>query len=84
MKNCPWESINDFRSLIEFERFEKWMNDQIAAGEAVEVLVTNPYLGEYAGFDEKQFRHIGSGIIWRLVWPDGPFTGLFERVIDGK
>ena len=80
MKTCPWESIDDFRDLIEFERFEKWMNGQIVAGQAVEVSVTVPYLGEYAGFREKQFCHIGSKTLWRLVWPDGPFHGLFEKV----
>ena len=78
MKNCEWESIDDFHSLIEFERFEKWLNEEITTGKAVETPVTNPYLGEYASFEEKQFRHVTSGKIWRLVWPDVPFKGLFN------
>ena len=77
---CPWEQINDFRSLSEFKQFEKWMNEQIAADEAIEVPVINPYLGHYAGFDEKQYRHVASGKLWRLVWPESPFTGIFESV----
>lgn len=80
MKSCPWERIDNFRSINEFERFEKWMNEKIAAKEAIEVPVIARYLERYAGFDEKQFRHIASGKVWRLVWPDGPFTGLFEQV----
>lgn len=79
MKNCPWKSIDDFRSLIEFERFGKWVDEQVVAGEALEVVVTRPYLDAPA-FREKWYRHAASGEVWRLVWPDGPFTGLFEQV----
>jgi hypothetical protein len=55
------------------------MNEQIVSGEAVEIQVTKPYLDAPA-FQEKWYRHIGSGQIWRLVWPDGPFKGVFEHV----
>jgi len=77
---CHWERIYNFRSLSEFKRFEKWMCEQIAANEAIKLPVINPYLGQYSGFDEKQFRHVASGKLWRLVWPDSPFTGIFEPV----
>ena len=77
---CPWERIYNFRSLSEFKRFEKWMFEQIAANEAIKLPVINPYLGQYGGFDEKQFRHVASGKLWRLAWPDSPFTGIFEPV----
>jgi hypothetical protein len=56
------------------------MCEQIAANEAIELPVINPYLGQYGGFDEKQFRHVASGKLWRLAWPDSPFTGIFEPV----
>jgi hypothetical protein len=79
MKNCTWESIDDFRSLGEFERFGKWMVEQVATGEAVEVMVTRPYLDAPA-FREKWYCHAVSGEVWRLVWPDGSFTGVFEQV----
>ena len=58
----------------------KWMKEQIAANEAIEVPVINSYLGQYGGFYEKQYRHVASGKLWRLVWPDSPFTGIFEPV----
>ncbi|MCZ8208819.1 MAG: hypothetical protein O9270_11590 [Aquidulcibacter sp.] len=79
MSTCPWEKIDDFQALSEFNRFASWMNEQVAAGEAGEILVTAPYL-DATTFEEKWFRHNDSGQTWRLVLPDFPFTGLFERV----
>lgn len=82
MKNCTWESIDDFRSLGEFESFENWMDEQVVSGEAIEVAVTRPYL-DASAFREKWYCHTTSGDVWRLVWPDGPFTGVFEEVSSG-
>lgn len=79
MTACPWESIEDFQSRAEFDRFLAWMNSHVTNGEAIEVEVAAPYLGATT-FMEKWFQHVGSGEVWRLVWPDGPFTGLFEQV----
>lgn len=79
MKNCPWELISDFRSLNEFERFVRWIDEQVAVGEAVETTVIRPYL-DAPSFREKWYRHTPSREVWRLVWPDGPFTGVFEKV----
>jgi hypothetical protein len=79
MKICPWEAITDYRSAIEFDQFVQWMDEQLRVGVAEEVSVQKPYIGATT-FREKWFRHIESGQLWRLVWPDGPFTGLFEQV----
>jgi hypothetical protein len=79
MSDCTWEKIDDFQALSEFDRFAFWINEQVANGQAVEVAVTAPYL-DATSFEEKWFSHKGSGQVWRLVWPDFPFTGLFERV----
>ena len=79
MTNCIWEPIDDFCSRGEFERFENWIGKQVASGEAIEVAVTKPYLDAPA-FTEKWYCHAASGDVWRLVWPDGPFTGVFEEV----
>lgn len=76
---CPWEAIDDFASLSEFNRFVSWIDEQVVIGQAVEVEVAAPYL-DAPSFTEKWYRHPDSGETWRLVWPDGPFTGLFERV----
>ena len=75
MMKCPWEKINDFRSLLEFNRFVHWVSENIA----MEIPVKSPYAGA-TSLDEKWFIHIDSGEVWRLVWPDPPFTGVFEQV----
>lgn len=79
MNICSWEKIDDFQSLVEFNRFVVWMEEQVKSGEATTVQVLNPYIGATT-FREKWFRHIKSGQTWRLVWPDAPFTGVFEPV----
>jgi len=79
MTTCPWEKINDFQSFSEFDRFVDWMTGQTSTGAAEEVAVQAPYIGATT-FQEKWFRHVPSGDTWRLVWPDAPFKGVFERV----
>jgi hypothetical protein len=79
IKPCLWEPIDDFRSRGEFERFESWINAQVTGGEAERIAVTRPYLNA-PSFTEQWFRHVGTESVWRLVWPDGPFTGIFEQV----
>ena len=77
MKKCTWKKIEDFQSYAEFDQFVEWMNDQIASGHAQELPIEKPYRGTPL-FEEKWFLHIDSGQIWRLVWPDAPFTVIFE------
>ena len=79
MNTCPWYRIDDFQTRGEFDRFIAWLQAQVVLGEAEEISVVNPYVGA-SSFTEKWFRHIDSQSIWRLVWPDGPFTGIFEQV----
>jgi hypothetical protein len=77
MNVCAWERISAFRSLNEFDRFVEWMAVQTTCGTAEEVPVEKTYLGGNT-FREKWFRHIASGHVWRLVWPDASFKGVFE------
>ena len=79
VKQSLWEPIESFASLGEFNRFVAWMNDQIKNGFAVETAVISPYL-DATTFDEKWFKNVETGKVWRLVGPDGPFYGLFEKV----
>ena len=78
MKACPWEEIRGFQSPGEFNRFVGWITEQAKLGTVEEVPISSPYAG--ATFQEKWFRHKESGKVWRLVWPDAPFTGVFELV----
>lgn len=79
MNACPWERMDDFRTRGEFDRFVAWAGAQVTSGDAVEIPVASPYIGA-SSFTEKWFKHVPSGGVWRLVWPDGPFTGVFEPV----
>jgi hypothetical protein len=73
-----WGEIDGFNSPMEFERFESWLSGQIAMGAAVEVAVVRPYSGNT--LNERWFRNETSREIWRLVDPEPPFYGLFEKV----
>jgi hypothetical protein len=79
MNDCPWEKIEDFRSRGEFDSLVGWLNSQIQAGSARKHNIMRPYL-DADSFEEAWFEHIDSGKIWRLVWPDYPFTGIFAPV----
>ena len=80
MMKCPWEKIDDFNSLSEFNRFVDWINDQVGKSIAKEIPVKSPYAGA-TSLKEKWFVYIESNDVWRLVWPDPPFTGVFEPVL---
>jgi hypothetical protein len=81
MNTCPWEEIEGFQSPSEFQGFERWMAEQIAAGNAEELPVDSASRGPY--WRQRWFRHKASGEAWRLAEPDPPFTGLFQRVVAG-
>jgi hypothetical protein len=78
MKQCPWERISDFDGWNEFNRFEAWLREQIANNTAEEVPVLKSY--NIGGLKEKWFVHKGTKQVWRLLWPEPPFAGLFEKV----
>lgn len=77
---CPWEPIKNFQSLIEFRRFENWLLDQIKEGRAEEVPVDPDFRGNYGS--PRWFKHNGSGQIWLVAGPDGPFHGTFEPLVS--
>lgn len=79
MKKCPLEKIDGFQSYLEFEDFLDFINEQIQIGNARKLQVEKPYMG-VTSIDESWYLHIESDQVWRLVWPDPPFTGLFEQV----
>jgi len=80
MKDCPWERIDGFQSPGEVKRFLNWISEQVATGQAREVPVESPYLGQNT-MEEKWFVHLDSGQVWRLILPDPPSKGTFEPVV---
>lgn len=70
------EKIDEFKSIWEFERFQKYIDGLVNEGELVEIAVQKPY----AGFPEQWFRCNGCQQAWRLVHPDFPFKGVWEKV----
>jgi len=83
MKTCLWQSIHNFRSRCEFERFENWIGEQVAFCVATKIAVARPYL-DASAFNKKWYCYTASGNVWRLVWPDGSFTGVFEEVAHAR
>ncbi len=79
--NCPWKAIQGFDNRAEFDRFLIWMAQQVNEGISEQMPVNSLY-SNTALLEQKWFRHLATGMIWRLVWPDAPFTGVFEPVIS--
>ena len=70
------EEINEFFSITEFERFQKYLEGFVNDGELYEISVQK----RYAGFPEKWYKCKTCPQIWRLVYPDFPFKGLWTTV----
>lgn len=79
MTDCPWEPICAFDGWDEFYRFEEWLHEQLTEGVAEEVPVLTPS-SDVGGLKESWFKHVRSGQVWRLIWPEPPSAGLFDSV----
>jgi len=73
-----WDEIHGFASPGEFQRFRAWISEAVRENVLVEVPVESPYSGSSL-FDENWYRAAG-GVVWRVVAPEPPFRGVFERV----
>jgi hypothetical protein len=62
----------------EFQRFNAWISEAVRENVLVEVPVESPYSGSSL-FDEHWYR-AAEGVVWRVVAPEPPFRGVFERV----
>jgi hypothetical protein len=79
---CPWEEVDEFVSLVEFRGFERWMTGQVSGGLARQVPVATPYRHEHSELVlvEVWYVHLMSREVWRLVWPEPPFNGIFKKI----
>lgn len=75
-----WETIGNFGSLRERDRFLAWMRGQIANGLSEEVLDPPPGQSPMSG--DRWFRHVPTGSIWRLVPDENPCGPGFWPVYD--
>jgi hypothetical protein len=78
MNQCKWETVDSFSSLGEYQRFCRWLDEQVLEGLVKEVPVEDSYAGSL--FDEKWFQCNACGEKWRLVAPQDPFHGFWGFV----
>jgi hypothetical protein len=76
---ASWQPIHGFRSPGEYERFKQWIAERVSAGVAERVEVETAWADANTLLEE-WYRHLDSGDVWRLVAPDPPSPGLFDRV----
>lgn len=79
MKASGWEEIHGFQSPGEYRRFVAYIEKQVGDGFVIEVPV-GPDYGPGKLFGGRWFRDLESGEVWRLIPPDPPFCGVWERV----
>jgi hypothetical protein len=78
MSRSGWEEIHGFSTPEEYRRFVEYIQRQVALGQAEEVPV-DPSYGPGELFGGRWFRDLESGEVWRLIPPDPPFYGVWER-----
>ncbi|VVH56528.1 hypothetical protein [bacterium endosymbiont of Bathymodiolus sp. 5 South] len=77
--HSTWEEINSFQSMSEYKRFVIYIEKQVEKQYAVEIEVCQNYKKNeiYGG---RWFKDLEAKEIWRLVEPDFPFRGHWEKV----
>jgi len=79
VNRCEWEKAENFNSYSHYERVLAFIRQQMADGEVREVKVRRRYSG-LETLDEHWFKCLASKETWRIVAPDPPFKGVFEKV----
>jgi hypothetical protein len=74
-----WEEIHGFASPAEYKKFCAYIEGQITSG-VVRERVPNPSYEKGKIFGGRWFEDTETKEVWRLVTPDFPFRGLWERV----
>jgi hypothetical protein len=73
------EAIHGFQSPGEFQRFNEYILDQVTLGN-LEPVQPDPNYEKGKIFGGAWYRCATCSEIWRLVDPDFPFKGLWEKV----
>ena len=74
-----WYRIDGFLGPAEYDRFCAYLQRQVDAGVADRV-PTDPDYGPGQIYGGTWYKNRQTGEVWRLVPPDFPFTGLWEKV----
>ena len=77
--DCGWRAVERFKSFEDYDRLKGSISEQVRVGQAEERRVRKPYSGLQT-LEERWYRCRASGENWRLIAPDPPFPGIFERV----
>lgn len=84
MNSLPWTSIRSFDGDDHFQMFRRWIEGEVAQGRARQVPVAGTYRGSML-LQQNWFENAATpGVVWRLVWPDPPFAGLFVPVEESE
>ena len=77
--SCGWEVVRAFESHSHYENLRQSLEQQVKTGHAKRRPVRRPYSG-LETLNEQWYKCESSGELWRLIAPDPPFPGLFDRV----
>lgn len=76
-----FEKVDGFHSPWHFEKFQASIEQMISCGLVKEISVKEGYsIVKY----EERWIQCPNGDIWRMVTPDFPFPGLFEKVAQNR
>ena len=73
--NCDVRSVNHFLDWNDYDYFSEMLKKD---KNFISVSVTEKYSN--FGFLERWYRCVKCQTVWRLVEPDPPFKGLWERL----
>jgi hypothetical protein len=77
--NCGWEIVDGFDSMADYEMLRDSVSAQVISGQAEERRVSKPYSG-LRSLNERWIKCKSTGHTWRLIAPDPPFPGIFEKI----
>jgi hypothetical protein len=77
------EPITEFNSLSEYKHFIDYLAKRLSENEIEELKPKEYYHGKspYGLNKDRWFGDCSSEEVWRLVPPDFPFKGFFEKVV---
>ncbi len=79
MSDCSWTTVEAFDSMAQYRALVGRLESEVAEGRAQQVPL-DPSKAWGNTFKERWFKCVATGGTWRLVAPDPPFPGVFDRM----